>query len=83
MSTRFERDVKAFLYYLLVLFFGITCAAIFEELGVIPLFAWLHGYEGYFWPPMSRVYAACKFVPLASLLCAIGTWLYDRKRIGW
>jgi hypothetical protein len=83
MSTRFERDVKAFLYYLLVFFLGITCMAIFEELAVMPFVAWLHGYDGYFWPPMSRIYAACKFVPFASFVCAFGVWLYERKRIGW
>jgi hypothetical protein len=46
MSTRFEKDVKAFLFYLLVFFLGITCMAIFEELAVMRFVAWLHGYEG-------------------------------------
>lgn len=83
MSTRLQRDIKAFLSYLLTFLVGLTILVAFEELVVMPFIAWLKGYPGYFWPPMSRVYAACKFVPLASLLCAVIAWVFERKRIGW
>jgi hypothetical protein len=83
MSPRFERNVKAFLSYLPTFLVGLAILAAFEELIVMPSIAWHKGYPGYLWPPMSRVYAACKFVPLASFLCAVIAWVFERKRIGW
>lgn len=83
MTEKSKRAMKAFISYLLTYLVGLSICVAVVELAIIPAMAWLAGYPGYFWPPVSRVYAACKFVPLASLLCAVGTWLYDRKRIGW
>ncbi|AME26520.1 hypothetical protein AXG89_21940 [Burkholderia sp. PAMC 26561] len=83
MSTRFQRDIKALMSYLLIFLLAYAILAIAIELLWMPLIAWMHDYNGYLWPSTSRVYAWCKLVPFATLVSGIGVWLYERSRIGW
>jgi hypothetical protein len=82
-GSKRQRALRAFLSYLVTYLVGLTISVCLIELVWLPVVAWLKGYPGYYWPSMSRVYADCKLVPLASLICAVGTWIYDRRRIGW
>ncbi len=76
------RDLRALLVYLLICFLTFTVAALAIELMIRPVIAWLQGYNSYYLPTLSRVYAWIKFVPLAALICAVGAWWYDRRRLG-
>jgi hypothetical protein len=83
MSTRFQRDIKALIRYLIIFFVTYTICAVVVELAWMPVVAWMHDYGGYLWPSESRVCAWCKLVPFATLVSGVGVWLYERKRIGW
>lgn len=81
-QSRSNRGIRTLLVYLLICFLTFAIGAIVLELGLIPLLAWLRGYEAYLWPTPSRIYAWCKFVPFATLVTGAGAWFIDRKRFG-
>lgn len=83
MTTRSQRNIKALLFYLLIFLITYSIVGVILELAWMPFIAWMHGYQGYFWPPKARIYAWCKLVPFATLVSGVGIWLYERKRIGW
>lgn len=77
-----NRDIRALLVYLLVCLLTFTIGALVIELGVIPVIAWTRGSHAYHFPTLGRIYAWCKFIPFAAIICSFGAWLHDRKRFG-
>jgi hypothetical protein len=82
MSVVMIRGIHALFVYLLICLLVFIAGAMVIELAVNPLIAWLHGYKAYYSPTMSRVFAWCKFILFASIVCGTGAWLYDRHRLG-
>ena len=80
MSVKMNRDIRALLVYLLICLLTFTIGALVIEFGMIPLIAWLDGYKAYYMPTLNRIYAWCKFVPFAAIVCGFGAWLYGRSR---
>ncbi|RQX78640.1 hypothetical protein DF034_33495 [Burkholderia anthina] len=80
MNLKTNRDVRALFVYLLICLLTFLSGALVIEFGVIPLIAWLQGGQTYMLPALSRIYAWCKFVPFAAIVCGGGAWLYDRRR---
>jgi hypothetical protein len=75
-------DFQALLVYLVICLLTFTIIGLVIEFGVIPLIAWLKGYEGFYFPTLSRLYAWCKIVSFAAFVCGFGAWLYDRNKFG-
>lgn len=72
--------IKVLLIYFLICFVSMILVAVVIEMGLIPIIAWLHGYDGYYFPPLSRAYAWCKLILFSSGVCALGAWLYGGRR---
>ncbi|WP_323072109.1 hypothetical protein [Mycetohabitans endofungorum] len=75
------KNLQALLVYMLICLLTFIVGALFIEFGVMPFIVWLQGGKLYYFPGLKRIYAWCKLIVFAAILCGFCAWLYDKKQI--